>query len=353
MEQNERPYIIAGPCSVESREQLLSVSEALCRLPRVHMIRGGVWKPRTRPGSFEGLGEPALRWMKEISDSDMRMADGSRVRFCCEVARPEHVELCQHYGIHTVWLGARTTANPFMVEEISKSMRNSGMSVMVKNPVSPDVRLWLGAIERLQQAGLKDITAIHRGFYTYNTHSYRNDPLWEIALELRHQLPETPILCDPSHMAGSRELVAPLVQAALQLDYDGLMVEVHPSPSDALTDAAQQITPDELQALAAPLDLPRSREGGNSRIDTELKLLRSNIDDIDHKLLHLLAQRMQYSRQIATLKREVGMTVYQQGRWGDVLNDRLALATQLGINPDFTKDILETIHGESVRVQME
>ena len=248
MEQNDKPFIIAGPCSVESREQLLAVSEALCRMPRVRMIRGGVWKPRTRPGSFEGLGEPALRWMKEISDSPLRMADGNPVRFCCEVARPEHVDLCQHYGIHTVWLGARTTANPFMVEEIGEVLRGSGMQVMVKNPVSPDLKLWLGAIERMQQAGIAHVAAVHRGFSIYHWRNaqqvYRNDPLWEVALELRRQRPDLPVLCDPSHIGGDSRLVAPLALAAVQLDYDGLMLEVHPSPADALTDGAQQITPD-------------------------------------------------------------------------------------------------------------
>lgn len=351
MEQNDRPFIIAGPCSVESHEQLVAVSEALCRMPRVRMIRGGVWKPRTRPGGFEGLGEPALRWMKEISDSPLRMADGNPVRFCCEVARPEHVELCQRYGIQTVWLGARTTANPFMVEEIGESLRGSAMQVMVKNPVSPDLRLWLGAIERIQQAGIDHVAAVHRGFSIYHWHNdqqvYRNDPLWEVALELRRQRPDIPVICDPSHIGGDSRLVAPLSLAAMQLDYDGLMLEVHPSPADALTDSAQQLTPNELSTLLTTL--PHTSGKGNP---ASLEPLRKQIDDIDHELLGLLGRRMDLSRQIAHIKREQQLTVYQAKRWEEVMNDRLRVAADLGLNPDFVKDLLEKIHGESVLVQL-
>lgn len=352
MEQNDRPFIIAGPCSVESREQLQAVCEALCRMPRVRMIRGGVWKPRTRPGGFEGLGEPALRWMKEISDSDLRMSDGSRVHFCCEAARPEHVELCLQYGIQTVWLGARTTANPFMVEEICEALRGSGMQVMVKNPMNPDLKLWLGAIERLQQAGIEHVAAVHRGFSVYHWrndgHVYRNDPLWEVALELRRQRPDIPVICDPSHIGGDSRLVAPLALAAVQLDYDGLMLEVHPSPADALTDGTQQLTPDELSSLLAPL--PYTSGNGNP---ASLEPLRKQIDDIDHEILSLLSRRMNLSRQIAHIKREQQLTVYQAKRWEEVMKDRLQLATELGLDADFVEEILEKIHGESIRIQMD
>lgn len=348
MEQNDKPFIIAGPCSVESREQLLAVSKALCRMPRVRMIRGGVWKPRTRPGAFEGLGEPALRWMKEISDSPLRMADGQPVRFCCEVARPEHVALCQQYGIQTVWIGARTTANPFMVEEICEALRGSGMQVMVKNPVSPDLKLWIGAVERLQQAGIDRIMAIHRGFSMFNNLGYRNAPLWEVALEFRRHRPDIPILCDPSHIGGDRSLVAPLSLAAVQLDYDGLLVEVHPSPSAALSDAAQQLTPDELTSLLSSLPCSSGQDNNAS-----LEPLRKQIDDIDHELLSLLSHRMNLSRQIASVKREQKLTVYQAKRWEEVMNDRLQQAESLGLNPEFIKELLEKIHGESVRVQMD
>lgn len=352
MEHNDRPYLIAGPCSIESREQLQQVCEALCRQPRVRLIRGGVWKPRTRPGGFEGLGEPALQWMQELRESPLRMADGSPLRFCCEVAHPEHVELCLRHGIDTLWIGARTTSNPFMVEELCEALHGNAVTVMVKNPVSPDVRLWLGAIERLQQAGLTDLAAIHRGFTMYDNHGYRNDPLWEVAMELRHQLPALPILCDPSHIAGRADLVGPLARTALQLDYDGLMVEVHPSPTHALTDADQQLTPHQFLLLSQELFASQTPADDNAHIASELALLRRRIDSVDHELLQLLSQRMQCSHQIATLKREAGMTVYQSDRWTAMAEDRLRQAKALGLGEDFIRELLEKIHGESVRVQI-
>ncbi len=351
MNKNDRPFIIAGPCSVESREQLQSVTEALCRLPQVRMIRGGIWKPRTRPGSFEGLGEPALKWMHEISCSGLRMADGNPVRFCCEVARPEHVELCLNYGIDNFWLGARTTANPFMVEEIGEALHGTDTHVMVKNPLSPDLRLWIGAIERLQQVGLKHLAAVHRGFSMYNNQGYRNAPLWELPLQLRHAYPDLPLFCDPSHIGGSSQLVEPLSLAAMQLEYDGLMVEVHPHPDDALTDATQQLTPAAFTAMVDNISRQLSQKHVPS--DARLLPLRQQIDDIDHELLRLLAQRMELSREIAIVKREHQMTVYQAKRWNSVMQDRLKIATDLGLDAGFVEEILEKIHGESIRVQMD
>ena len=336
--------IIAGPCSVESHEQLREVTAALSRMPQVRLIRGGVWKPRTRPGAFEGLGEPALQWMQELSQE-------YGVSYCCEVARPEHVALCRQYGIRTVWIGARTTGNPFMVEELCEALRGSDMAVLVKNPTSPDVRLWIGAIERLQAVGISDITAVHRGFAMYHNQGYRNAPLWEVALELRRELPQLPILCDPSHIGGRADLVAPITLAAMQLDYDGLMVEVHPHPADAWSDAEQQITPDSLQRLLETLLRPSVQ----SKDDTAVPLaaLRNRIDAIDHELLSLLAQRMEASRQIADIKRGSGMTVYQAQRWLTVMQDRLQQAEALGLDAGFTKDLFEKIHAESVRVQLD
>ena len=347
----ENKTIIAGPCSVESREQLREVTAALAPMPQVTLIRAGVWKPRTRPGGFEGLGEPALQWMQEL-------AQEYGVRYCCEVARPEHVELCLNYGVDTVWLGARTTANPFMVEEICEALKGSGMHVLVKNPVCPDVRLWLGAIERLRKVGIKDVSAVHRGFSMYrdrmdtgNGITFRNAPLWEIPMELRHEMPDVPMLCDPSHIGGSRDLIEPISLAAQQLDYDGLMVEVHPHPADAWTDSMQQLTPDGFASLLALyLNAPAA---ASDNLAQRLTPLRQQIDDIDHSLLSLLASRMALSRQIADIKRESRSPVYQSERWATVMSDRLQLASTLGLNADFTKELLEKIHGESVRVQLE
>ena len=338
--------IIAGPCSVESREQLRETTEALARMGQVSLIRCGVWKPRTRPGGFEGLGEPALQWMQEL-------AAEYGVRYCCEVARPEHIEMCQRYGISTVWLGARTTGNPFMVEEICNALRGSGMSVMVKNPLIPDIRLWMGAFERLRAAGITDLSAIHRGFSMYNNHGYRNAPLWEVPLELRRELPDLPMLCDPSHIGGQRNLITPIALAAMQLGYNGLMVEVHPNPDVALTDNSQQITPDELlQILESLLTSHRTDNGDNERLAAALAPLRQQIDDIDHEMLDLLARRMKLSRQIASIKEETHTQVYQPKRWEQVLQDRLQIAATLGLNTDFTKELLEKIHAESVRIQL-
>ncbi len=336
--------VIAGPCSVESREQLREATEVLGQMPEVTMIRAGVWKPRTRPGGFEGLGEPALRWMQELSAE-------FGVSYCCEVARPEHVALCQQYGISAVWLGARTTGNPFMVEEICQALRGSDMQVMVKNPTSPDVSLWLGAIERLQATGIERISAVHRGFAMYNNRGYRNAPLWEVVLELRRKVPEVPVLCDPSHIGGRRELVAPLAMAARQLDYDGLMVEMHPHPEAALTDAAQQLSPADLRTLLDSYLAPPAAADAAS--DPRLTPLRQQIDDVDHELLTLLSRRMELSRNIAAVKRDRGMTVYQSKRWNDVVADRLQLAQTLGLDAGFTRDLLEKIHAESVRVQLD
>lgn len=334
--------LIAGPCSAESREQLREATAALAAMPQVPMIRAGVWKPRTRPGGFEGLGEPALQWMQEL-------AREYNVRYCCEVARPEHVELCAAHGIGTVWLGARTTANPFMVEELGEALRGSTIQVMVKNPMHPDVRLWLGAIERLQQCGVAVAAAIHRGFSMYDNHGYRNEPLWELPLELHRRLPDIPLLCDPSHIAGRADLVATVARASMQLRFDGLMVEVHPHPAEALTDAQQQLTPHAFADLLATLPTePAVHPAG----DTALEALRNKIDSIDHELLQLLGQRMAVSRQIAEVKRQAGLSVYQPRRWEAVLADRLRQAESLALDQSFVEELLEKIHGESVRVQL-
>lgn len=336
--------IIAGPCSVESREQLREVSLALRNIKGLKAIRGGVWKPRTRPGGFEGLGEPALEWMGELQCE-------LGVRYCCEVARPEQVELCLLHGIDIVWLGARTTANPFMVSELCGALRGTGMSVLVKNPVCPDVSLWLGALERVHSAGIADVTAVHRGFAMYHNQGYRNAPLWELVMELRREAPEVPLLCDPSHIGGRRELVRPLCDTARQMAFDGLMVEVHPHPDKAWTDAAQQITAAELQAI---VDSWIPENASATPIDNELLApLRGQIDDVDREMLALLRRRMGLARQIACVKHEQHMPVYQPQRWEAVMSDRLRQAESLGLDKAFVRELLEKIHAESVRVQLD
>ena len=254
--------VIAGPCSVESREQLRQITAALSAMPRVSLIRAGVWKPRTRPGGFEGLGEPALQWMQEL-------AQEYGVQYCCEVARPEHVELCQRYGVTTVWIGARTTGNPFMVEELCSALAGSGMTVL------------LGAIERVLQAGVDSVGAVHRGFSMYHNQGYRNAPLWEVPMTLRREMPQIPLLCDPSHIGGRSDLVAQLANTAAQFDYDGLMVEVHPDPESALTDVPQQLTPAAFADLLS--SLPSVASHLSPVTSQQLLPLRRQIDEIDHE----------------------------------------------------------------------
>jgi len=339
----EKPVIIAGPCSVESREQLQQTVSELANIPNISMIRAGVWKPRTRPGGFEGLGEPALAWMQQLQTE-------SGIPFCCEAARTEHVELCLRYGIENIWLGARTTANPFMVDELCEVLRGSKIHVMVKNPMNPDVRLWIGAIERLKHNNITVSAAIHRGFSMYNNHGYRNDPLWEVPMELHRQMPDIPLLCDPSHIAGRAELVAEVAIAAMLLDYDGLMIEVHPSPTNALTDANQQLTPNGLKIL---LDDIRNTPKHNATDATgNVALLRKEIDKVDRELLIALSRRMGLSRQMAEVKKSQQMSVYQPKRWDELLLDRMRQAEEMGLDTAFIKEVFEKIHGESVRIQI-
>lgn len=268
--------------------------------------------------------------------------------FCCEVARPEHVETVLRYGIDAVWIGARSTASPFVVQELTEALRGTKLPVMVKNAPSPDVRLWMGAMERCRQVGVEDLKAVHRGFDVYRNDGYRNNPLWEIPIELRRLMPDVPILCDPSHIAGRREPLAALSQTAMDLGFDGLMIETHPKPEKALTDAGQQISPDELAALLAGLVM-RSTD---SRVaDEELRLLREQIDYIDKDVLRLMSARFEVARQIARVKEEGNLAVFQPKRWDTVLRQRMEAAERQGVDPAFVKALFEKIHAESVRVQ--
>ena len=339
---SNKPMIIAGPCSVETPQQLSSTVEALSQDQRVDMIRCGVWKPRTRPGGFEGMGEPALQWIASLRKEHPQLPP-----FCCEVARPEHVALCKQYGIETVWLGSRTSVNPFLVGELAESMRESGLSVMVKNPITPDVALWIGAIERLQQVGINDIAAVHRGFSTYNNFGYRNNPLWEIPIELKRRIPELPLYCDPSHIGGHREMIASLSQMALDLHFDGLMIECHSNPDDALTDKAQQITP---QALTAILDNLKIRQH-DATGPSDLQRMREQLDVVDTQILKLLSQRMKISKDIGIIKRRHNMPIFQPQRWQQVLERQMENAKTMGLDEEFVKELTEKIHGESLRVQ--
>lgn len=347
------PYIVAGPCSVESREQLGAVAMALASELRVKMVRCGVWKPRTRPGGFEGCGERALQWIEECRrevDEARNRCGGERLLFCCEVARPEHVEMALRHGIDAVWVGARSTASPFVVQELTEALRGTGLRVMVKNAPSPDVELWMGAIERCRRVGLSDVWAVHRGFDVFRNDMYRNNPLWEVPIELRRRMPEVPILCDPSHIAGRREPIALLSQTAMDLGFDGLMIETHAKPEEALTDAGQQLRPEALSQLLEGLVL---RSTDSLVADAELRLLREQIDHLDSRLLQLLAARFDVAREIARVKVEGNLAVFQPKRWDALLQHHMSTGQELGLGAEFVKDVFETIHAESVRVQEE
>lgn len=337
---NERLTIIAGPCSAETEEQVMCTARQLAD-KGCHIFRAGVWKPRTKPGGFEGNGEEALPWLKRVkAETGMLVAT--------EVATPEHVELALKYGIDVLWIGARTSANPFAMQAIADSLNGVDIPVLVKNPVNPDLELWIGAIERLNQAGIKRLAAIHRGFSSYDKKIYRNLPMWQIPIELRRRIPELPIFCDPSHIGGRRELVAPLCQQAMDLGFNGLIVESHCDPDKAWSDAKQQVTPDVLDYILGLLVIR------DETVTTEgITALRKQIDELDNQLMELLAKRMRVCREIGQYKKEHNMTVLQTSRYNEILDKRGAQGSLCGMDSEFIKKVFEAVHEESVRQQIE
>ena len=336
--KNNAPFLIAGPCSIESRGQLEALLAAIAGIGEVDMVRCGVWKPRTRPGDFEGMGEEALRWIAE------QKPRYPHLRFAAEVATPSHLKQCLKYGIDAVWIGARTSGNPFSVSELCEAMKGVSIPVLVKNPLIPDIKLWAGAIERVRNAGIGDVAAVHRGFFLDNNLGYRNNPLWKIPIELKRQHPDLPLFCDPSHICGKAELVAKVSQTAMDLSFDGLMIETHPAPADALTDARQQITPQQLSKLIAELRIPVK----DNALPDEMQMLRHEIDTIDGELLQLLRQRNDISLKIAN-----NLPVLQLDRWEKLLQSHLAQAEAMGLSAEYVRRIFEEIHAESVRLQNE
>lgn len=332
--------IIAGPCSVESEEQILATARALAKIPQVTMLRGGIWKPRTRPDAFEGRGEEGLLWLREAKRE-------TSLPIATEVATPEHVELALKYDVDALWIGARTVVNPFSVQALADALQGVDVPVFIKNPVSPDVNLWLGAFERFQKAGVKRLAAIHRGFAYYNESPYRNFPMWEIPIELTQRL-NVPIITDVSHICGNRELLQVTAQKALDFATDGLMIECHINPDEALTDAKQQITPDELKQLLANLTF---RSKNSCGVERDLANLRSEIDDIDSELLQLLARRMEVSVQIGLYKKQNNVTVVQMDRWKKILAAHIATGKDLGLSPELITEVFEAIHQASIERQ--
>ena len=337
-----RPIIISGPCSAETEEQVLTTARQLARAG-VKIYRAGIWKPRTKPGGFEGVGVPGLAWLNKVKEE-------TGMKVSTEVANRGHVEAALEYGIDLLWIGARTSANPFAMQEIADVLKESGkdIPVLVKNPVNPDLELWIGALERLYNAGIKRLGVIHRGFSTYGLHTYRNHPQWRIPLELRIRHPQLPIICDPSHIGGKRELIASLSQQALDMGFDGLIIESHCDPDCAWSDRAQQVTPEVLSVILDNLvyrDAPVPAEN--------LTQLRRQIDQLDNELLDILAKRMNVSKEIGEYKLAHNMPVVQAGRYGDIMTRRILAAKQMGMSEEFMRALLAAIHEESVRIQVE
>ena len=337
-----RPCVVAGPCSAESEEQVMETARGLKEIG-INVYRAGIWKPRTHPGCFEGAGVPGLKWLQKV-----RREYGMRI--CTEVANERHVFECLKHGVDMVWLGARTTANPFLVQEIAEALRDTDIPVLVKNPVNPDLDLWIGAFERLAAQGVRKLGAIHRGVSTASKIKYRNLPQWEMAVELRSRYPELPMFADPSHMGGKREYLFELSQRAMDLGLDGLMIESHCDPSCALSDASQQLTPSALIRLLESL-VVRDAVTSDEQFNENLSRLRAQIDVLDENLIFTLASRMKVSRSIGDLKKENSVAIVQPTRWDEVLEKVSTSAAGYGIDAEFVRRIFNIIHEASVAEQ--
>ena len=336
----KRPLLIAGPCSAETEEQVMETARKLSARG-IKIFRAGVWKPRTKPGGFEGNGIKALPWLKRVKEE-------FGMYTAVEVATAAHVREALAYDVDMLWIGARTTANPFAVQEVADALEGMDIPVLIKNPVNPDLDLWIGAVERVYNAGIRKLGVIHRGFSSYDKKIYRNLPQWHIPIELRRQLPTLPIICDPSHIGGKRELIAPLCQQAMDLNFDGLIVESHCNPEKAWSDAAQQVTPEVLDLILNTLVIRDTTQSTES-----LTSLRRQIDELDVNLLELLAKRMRVSREIGMYKKENNMPILQSQRYDEILQTRIKQAEQMGMDAEFMKTVLVAIHEESVRQQQE
>jgi chorismate mutase len=339
------PLIISGPCSAETEDQLLSTAHLLKATGKVSVLRAGIWKPRTRPGEFEGIGSIGLEWLK-------RAKAETGLPTAVEVANAKHVEEALAAGVDILWIGARSTVNPFTVQEIADALQGVDIPVLVKNPVNPDLQLWIGALERINKAGITKLGAIHRGFSSYEKSAFRNEPMWELAIQLKTLCPELPIINDPSHICGNRELIPYISQKALDLDMQGLMIESHLDPSVAWTDAKQQVTPAALAEMVSKFTL-RKPESKNEEFTDKLADLRKEIDKIDDLVLQKLAERMSITQKIGEFKRDNKVTILQVNRWDEIMQKRTSFAKALKLDVNFTEKFLELVHGESIRKQTE
>lgn len=339
----DRPLLISGPCSAETEEQVLATAHGLKKAGNVDIFRAGIWKPRTRPNTFAGVGAIGLKWLQRVKKETGFLT-------AVEIANANHAYEALKHGIDVLWIGARTTVSPFAVQEIADALKGADVPVLVKNPINPDLQLWIGALERLNQAGITRLAAIHRGFSTTVTVPYRNEPKWRIPIELKRLIPEIPLICDPSHIAGKREFLEPVSQKALDLAMQGLMIETHPDPANALSDSAQQITPAELPKLIGSLTY-RKPSGDSMAKANMLEVLRGEIDNLDQQLLEILARRCQISTRIGEYKNNNNMTIFQVRRWEKVMENRIDDATGLGLADKFINEIFQAIHHHSIELQ--
>jgi len=339
------PFIIAGPCSAESEEQVLKTAREIEKIGCVHVFRSGIWKPRTRPETFEGVGDQGLKWLQRVKAE-------TNLLVTTEVAQAEHVEKCLKAGIDILWIGARTTANPFSVQTIADALKGVDIPVMIKNPINPDIQLWIGALERIAKAGINKIAAVHRGFYPFEETSLRNIPKWEIPIELKRHFNNLPIICDPSHIAGNRINIMDISQRAMDLNMDGLMIESHIHPDKALSDAQQQITPKELEKILSKLVYRKPSFEQEDLLD-KLEQYRNQIDSIDYQVLELLANRAKITKEIGHYKHANNIAVFQLKRWEQIFKTRNDIGHKLGLSKDFIKKLLQLVHKESIQIQIE
>jgi chorismate mutase len=340
-----KPCVVAGPCSAESEEQVIETAKGL-KAMGINVFRAGIWKPRTHPGCFEGVGAVGLKWLQRIQKE-------YGLKVATEVAGEKHVTECLKHGVDMVWLGARTTANPFLVQEIADALKGTDIPVLVKNPVNADLDLWIGALERLSRAGIKKLGVIHRGFSTFDKIKYRNDPQWQVAIELRSRYPELPFFVDPSHMGGSRDYIQEISQRSLDLGFEGLMIESHCNPAVALSDAKQQLTPDELSDLLYNQVVVRDKDSDAPQWKENIDQLRAKIDVIDENIVYALGSRMNVSRKIGEYKKENNIAIIQTARWDKVFSKVLEKGKEYGLSEKFLSDVFTAIHEASVEVQNE
>ena len=341
-EKKERPILIAGPCSAETEEQVLETARGLQKVG-IDLFRAGIWKPRTRPGAFEGVGAPGLKWLQKVKQE-------TGIKVTTEVANTQHVFDAMKHGIDVFWIGARTTVNPFSVQEVADAMQGLDVPVLIKNPINADLKLWIGAIERIYKAGITRIGAIHRGFHYHGETKYRNTPMWQLPIELKRQFPDLQIICDNSHICGRRDLLQNIAQQALDLNYDGLMTEVHPTPDNAWSDAEQQITPHRFGIMVKEL-VVREQTTDNASFLKTIDYLRHRIDEIDNQLMDLFGKRMEVADQIGEYKKENNIAILQPTRWNEILEHACLLGKEKGLSKRFVETVLRAVHQESISHQ--